>query len=184
MRIHRYQAWILLVVGYEWLVSGVNKVLAHGFVRGLGAELASAEHDLPYRFYASLLDHVFVPHAAFFAWLVMVGELASGVALLMAGLVALIRPLSLVERAVTAAALGVASFMVLNFFFFQGGSYFINPSDPYDEGIPVDFVLFWIQMGLMIALLKEHSREEVIQISRSTVDQSERFHRTHGGMSK
>ncbi|ACV57292.1 hypothetical protein [Alicyclobacillus acidocaldarius] len=184
MRPHRFQAFVLLIVGYEWLISGLNKVLAHHFVQGLGDELAAAEHGLPYGFYAVLLSHVFVPHAHFFAWLVIVGEWTSGVLLLAMGAIAWFRPLFPVEKAITAATLAIASFMVLNFFFFQGGSYFINPSDPYDEGIPVDFVLFWIQIGLMIALLRKKSSDEVIQPSLSSVDTSERFHRTHGGMSK
>ncbi|MCL6488824.1 MAG: hypothetical protein K6T76_07810 [Alicyclobacillus mali] len=184
MRSHRYQAFVLLLVGYEWLISGLDKVLAHNFAQGLAGQLAAAEHGLPYGFYASLLSHVFVPHAQLFAWLVMAGECASGVLLLALGAIAWFRPLSPVQKAIAVVTLAVASFMVMNFFFFQGGSYFLNPSDPYDEGIPVDFVLFWIQIGTMIALLREKSNEEVIQPSLSSVDTSERFHRTHGGMSK
>ena len=184
MRVHRYQAFVLLVIGYEWLISGLDKVLAHHFAQGLAGQLAAAEHGLPYGFYAALLSHVFVPHAHLFAWLVIIGEWASGIVLITAGLTAMFRPLSAIGRTITAAALAIASFMVLNFFFFQGGSYFVNPSDPYDEGIPVDFVFFWIQIGTIIALLKKKSREEVIQVSFSDVDTNERFHRTHGGMSK
>ncbi|WP_304458774.1 hypothetical protein [Alicyclobacillus sendaiensis] len=184
MQAHRFQASVLLIVGYEWLVSGLDKALAHDFVHGLAGELEAAARGLPYGFYADLLSRVFVPHAQLFAWLVMVGELTSGALLLAMGAIAWFRPLSPVQKAITAAVLGVASFMVLNFFFFQGGSYFINPSDPYDEGIPVDFVLFWIQIGLMIALLRKNSRDEVIQASLSSVQRDERFHRTHGGMSK
>ncbi|WP_367306879.1 hypothetical protein [Alicyclobacillus acidocaldarius] len=184
MRSHRFQAFVLLIVGYEWLISGLYKVLAHNFAQELAGQLEAAERGLPYAFYAALLSHVFVPHAQLFAWLVIVGEWTSGVLLLAMGAIAWFRPLSPVQRAITAVTLAVASFMVLNFFFFQGGSYFIDPSDPYDEGIPVDFVLFWIQIGLMIALLRKKSSDEVIQPSLSSVDTSERFHRTHGGMSK
>ncbi|SIT12216.1 MULTISPECIES: hypothetical protein [Alicyclobacillus] len=184
MRPNRFQAFLFLVIGYEWLVSGLDKALSHDFVQNLGEQLQAAERGLPYGFYAHLLSHVFVPHAQLFAWLVLVGECASGAILLALGVLAWIRPLARVERVLGAAVLAVASFMVMNFFFFQGGSYFIDSSDPFDEGIPVDFVLFWIQVGLMIALLRKNSRDEVIQSSLSSVGTSERFNRTHGGMSK
>ena len=40
----------------------------------------------------------------------------------------------------------VGAFMNLNFFFYQGGSIFLNPSDPFDEGISLDLLMVLIQI--------------------------------------
>lgn len=83
-----------LLVGYEWLVSGVDKLLFGLFPERLGgllAPLVSGGH-LP-GFFAALLRQVAMPNAVFFGYLIEWAETLAGVGLITAGLVAMLRPL-------------------------------------------------------------------------------------------
>lgn len=76
-------AGILLLFAYEWLLSGLNKLLSADFRHGLAANLRQAAHDNPNRWYAHAIGRFVLPHAAAFAVIVEFGEL-----LVAAGLVA------------------------------------------------------------------------------------------------
>jgi uncharacterized membrane protein YphA (DoxX/SURF4 family) len=64
-------AWGVAVVeasiGYEWLLSGLNKVLSPTFVSGLAGTLRENLQGNPNRWYASLADALIIPHARIFA---------------------------------------------------------------------------------------------------------------------
>lgn len=141
---------IFFVIAYEWLMSGLDKVLSGNFVQQLGQQLTSALHGMQYSFYVPVLKHFVIPNSVFFAVLVEIGELCVGVAFVIIAFALLGDKMN-----GFIAKLGFwtglfSAFMVLNFFFFQGGAMFINPGDPFDEGIPIDFILFLMQLWIAI----------------------------------
>jgi hypothetical protein len=80
-------------LGYEWLVSGLDKLLYGRFPETLGGLLASVLRVgvIPGPF-ASLLRALALPHPLFFGWLIEWSEALAGLALLGAALAALLRP--------------------------------------------------------------------------------------------
>jgi hypothetical protein len=81
-------------LGYEWLVSGLDKILYGRFSESLGGLLASVLRagNIPTPF-AALLRALALPHPLFFGWLIEWGEALAGLALLGAALAALLRPI-------------------------------------------------------------------------------------------
>jgi thiosulfate dehydrogenase [quinone] large subunit len=97
-------AWFWLVVrvyvGYEWLVAGSEKMFGPGAAAWTGGNAGAAvrgfatgalkktggEHPDVQGWYAWFLQNVVIPNATFFAWLVSVGELLVGIALILGAL--------------------------------------------------------------------------------------------------
>ena len=88
-------AGLELLLGYEWLVSGVDKLLFGAFPQQLGALLKGAVTSgrLPGAF-AALLQGIAAPHAAVVGGVVEVGETLAGLAFIIAGLVVLLTPIT------------------------------------------------------------------------------------------
>lgn len=141
---------LIFLIAYEWLISGFDKLLSGNFVQQLKGQLSSSLSDMQYHFYGHILKSTIIPHAMVYGVLVEVGEICAGIAFIILG-VALIR-----DRINTAIIqLGIwtsiiAAFMALNFFLWQGGSVFLNPGDPFDEGITIDFMLVLIQLWIAV----------------------------------
>src|SRR5690348_361963 len=121
-------AAVQAIVGWEWLVSGLNKVLSGTFPQGLASTLNQGIQDNPNSWYASFL-HTFVqPHSIFFGFAIEWTELTIGVIFLSGALVLLGRPRmrgeeqhSLTVGFCTAAAIAglVGAFLCVNFHFFM-----------------------------------------------------------------
>jgi hypothetical protein len=130
-------AGLQLIVGYELLLAGVDKLLFGVFPAQLGGLLRTAvggDH-LP-GFFVAILRGLVVPNAALFGYLIEWGETLAGLGLVTAGLVALLRPLAgrylggtsaamflfgarLVERLAPFAATG-AGLLGLSYFLLDG----------------------------------------------------------------
>ena len=102
-------AGLQLLIGYEWLVSGVDKVLLGAFPDRMGGLLTAAISGgrLP-GFFAALLQNLVLPNAYFFGVMIEWGETLAGLGLVAAGLVTLLRPLA--ERHLTLRAALVFSY--------------------------------------------------------------------------
>lgn len=130
-------AGLQLLIGYEWLVSGVDKMLLGTFPSAMGDLLTAAINGgrLP-GFFAALLQALVVPQAALFGVLIEWGEMLAGLGLLAAGSVTLLRPLAerylnlraailfsrganLLDRLAPVAAVG-AGLLGLSFFLLDG----------------------------------------------------------------
>ncbi|BAS29390.1 DoxX family membrane protein [Limnochorda pilosa] len=80
-------------VGYTWLEAGLHKagdpnwfganagVAISGFFKGVLAK-ASGDHPAVQGWYASFIDNVAVPNATFFSYLIVLGEILVGIALI------------------------------------------------------------------------------------------------------
>jgi thiosulfate dehydrogenase [quinone] large subunit len=88
-------AGLQLVIGYQWLVSGVDKLLLGTFPAQMGHLLAGqvGSGKLP-GYFAALLQALVVPNAPAFGYAIMLGETLAGLGLIAAGLLALLRPLA------------------------------------------------------------------------------------------
>jgi hypothetical protein len=146
---------IQVLVGYEWLMSGVTKVVRGDFPSGLADELREKSEGLS-GWYKSILDGTVIPNASGFAYAIEIGELLVGVALIVAALVWLLRWERLPDngRLAVLAATALASiggiFMAVNFHLANAAAHpWLIPADGFDEGIDLDSFLPAIQLVLV-----------------------------------
>jgi thiosulfate dehydrogenase (quinone) large subunit len=145
---------VQIIVGYEWLSSGIAKVASGDFVSGLGVDLKEESGDAPH-WYKSFLDGTVIPHARTFGVLIEVGELAVGAALIVAAMIWLVRWSRLSDGlrttilVVTMVAALAATAMALNFHLASGANHpWLIPKEGFDETIDVDAVLVMFQIAL------------------------------------
>lgn len=140
--------WIQLILAYEWLVSGFNKILGGNFISNFHQQCLASIPHMQYGFYAELMKQYCLPHCTLMASLVETGELATGLGFIFLSLLLWRRPKTPILLKLGPIVSLVGAFMTLNFFFYQGGSIFINPSDPFDEGISLDLLMVLIQVAV------------------------------------
>ncbi len=177
---------VQLLVGYEWLMSGLTKIVRGGFPGGLAAELREKSEGAS-GWYKSFLDGSVIPHASTFGYLIEIGELIVGLALVAAALVWLLRwdrlPNSgrLTVLVATALASLAAVFMAVNFHLASGAPHpWLIPKDGFDEGIDLDsllpavqLVLVGVSVGLFRALRREHKpRPTAVATSVQPIERS------------
>jgi len=147
---------VQIVIGYEWLASGVTKIASGTFASGLAADLRDNSQDA-WHGYRSFLSSSIIPNARAFAVLIEVGEVIVGLGFILAAIVWLARWSRLSDRwrmlllwATMLSALG-ATFMAVNFHLASGANHpWLIPADGFDETIDVDTVLACIQTGFFI----------------------------------
>jgi thiosulfate dehydrogenase [quinone] large subunit len=156
-------AWGVAVVeasiGYEWLLSGLNKVLSPTFVSGLAATLRDSLQGNPNRWYASPADSLIIPHARVFALLAEGGEIVvalgmfAGAILWVSGRVRESRWARQLSLGVILALLG-GIVMSLNYAVMGGDTLpGINAGNPFNEGLSIDSLLAMIGIGLLVVHL-------------------------------
>lgn len=152
-------AAIQIVAAYEWLVSGLNKVLAGNFSQQLHSIIMDATHGNPNGWAVPVLKGIVLPCCALFGGMVECGEVLVGVALAVAAVLWVLgeRVPTLVRRvgAWTAvlACLG-AAFMNVNFYIAMGGTFpAVSPANATDEGVSIDVVLMLVMLALAAANL-------------------------------
>lgn len=140
------------ILAWEWLVSGINKVLSGTFPQGLADTLRDGMRDNPNGWYVSLLQGVVLPHSVAFGYIIEATEIFIGIALLI-GAVVLIAPLRHHDTPQFRLALGevmaatVAAFLCVvlcvNFHFFMGDGLipWFDPAHAFDEGISLDTLM-------------------------------------------
>jgi thiosulfate dehydrogenase [quinone] large subunit len=148
---------VQIIIGYEWLVSGLVKIVRGDFTSGLGGELAEKAEDA-YGWYASLLEGVIIPNASNFAVIIEIAEVLVGLAFIAVPLVWLLAreriPARLWKIAflLTAVAAVGGFFMATNFHLANGLTHpWILPMDSFEEG--VDFDTFLAAMNAVIAIV-------------------------------
>jgi hypothetical protein len=169
-----------ILIGYEWLLAGGDKLLLGGFPAQLGKLLLGVVGggQLP-GFFASLLRELVVPNAVLFGYLIEWSETLAGLGLMIAGLLALLRPLvqrsvggrraamvvsgsRLVERLASLAALGVG-LLGLSYFFLDGlpRPWFV-PSIAFGGSIDMGLFLAAASVVLMVSqLMQRHQSRRI-----------------------
>ncbi len=146
---------IQLAIGYEWAMSGLTKLVRGGFPSGLADELREKSEGAA-GWYMSFLDSVVIPNASAFGYLIEIGELLIGLALIVAALVWIFRWERVPERGrsylllATALAALAGIFMNANFHLANGSAHpWLIPKDGFDEGVDLDSLMPIIQLVLL-----------------------------------
>ena len=144
------------LLGYEWLMSGLTKVVRGGFPSGLADELQEKSEGAA-SWYSSFLDSVVIPNGSLFGVLIIVSELAVGVALIAAAALWAFRweklrsqgRTALLAASITAGIGGIL--MNLNFHLANGSAHpWLIPGDGFDEGVDLDSFMPAVQLVLVI----------------------------------
>lgn len=146
---------IQVLIGYEWFMSGLTKIVRGGFPSGLAGELTEKSEGAA-SWYMSFLDSVVIPNASAFGVLIILGELAVGIALIAAAALWAFRWEGLgsngrtgVLAATAASALG-GIFMNVNFHLANGSAHpWLIPGEGFDEGVDLDSLMPAIELVLV-----------------------------------
>lgn len=168
-------------LGYEWFMSGLAKALSGDFVSGLGDELSDLSKDMS-GFYKSFLDGVVIPNGQLFGYLIVIGELAIGIALIALAAAWWFRWASLSVNGrslllglIVLAGL-VAIFMNINFHLANGSTHpWFIAADPFDEGVDLDSVMPLIQLaisGVAFAILRQVRATRTARLAQPTASAS------------
>ena len=146
---------IQVIIGYEWFMSGLTKIVRGGFPSGLADELTEKSEGAA-SWYVSFLDSVVIANGSTFGVLIILGELALGAALIVAAALWAFRWESLgsggrvAVLAATAASALAGIFMNVNFHLANGSAHpWLIPGDGFDEGVDLDSFMPAIQLVLV-----------------------------------
>ena len=151
---------IQVFLGYEWLMSGLTKVWRGGFPSGLAAELTDKSEGVggPYK---TFLDNVAIPNARVFGYLIIVGELLTGLALIGAALIWLIRRNNLSRRVsiflLVATLLGSLGgiFLSVNLHLANGAPHpWLIPASGFDQGVDLDSLLPLLHLVTAVVVVR------------------------------
>jgi thiosulfate dehydrogenase [quinone] large subunit len=149
-------AMVEALIGYEWLLSALNKILSPTFRSGLAGQLKMAMAGNPNGWWVALATRLILPHAQLWAVLAEVGELLvalgfiAGAALWASGRFPVRRWARRVNVVVIGALLGSAM-MTANYYVMAGQTLpGLDPSNPFNEGLSIDGLLTLIAVGLLL----------------------------------
>ena len=155
-------AAIQAIIGWEWLMSGGNKLLSGTFPQGLANVLNTNMKDNPNAWYAAFLQQNILPHSVSYGYLIEWTEVTIGIILLSGALVLLGQPrmagepqhrLAVAYNIAVAIAAAMAIGMTVNFHFFMGGWVIptFDPTAANGEGIDLDALLPPFSLVIIIA---------------------------------
>lgn len=146
-----------MVIGYEWFVSGLVKLVRGNFPAGLADELVTKAEGIAV-WYGSFLHGAVIPNAALFGYVIEISELLAGVALVCGPLIWLFAWNGASDRTrravyfISAAAAIGGAFLAINLHLANGASHpWLIPGNAFDEGIDLDSAQPAIQIILAAA---------------------------------
>ncbi len=145
---------VQVIIGFEWFMSGLTKLVRGGFPSGLADELTEKSEGIG-GWYRDFLDDVVIPNATGFGYLIELSELAVGIALIAAALTWL-RAWERIGAggrtavlAVTMLAAAGGILMNVAFHLANGSAHpWLIPGDGFDEGVDLDSLMPAIQLVL------------------------------------
>lgn len=157
-------AAIQAILGWEWLMSGGNKLLSGTFPQGLAATLTNNFKDNPNTWYVTFLKQIILPHSLFYGYLIEWTEITIAVILLGGALLLLGQPrlagepqhgVAMSFCITVAIAAFIGAFLTVNFHFLMGGWVIpgFNPAGAYNEGIDLDALVPPLSLVILIANL-------------------------------
>lgn len=157
-------AALQIILGWEWLMSGGNKLFSGTFPQGLADALNERIKGNPNDWYVGFLQNVVLPNSVFFGYLIQWTEITLGIVLLGGAALLLTKPrlpgepqhrLLMAYSTVVAFAAVVAAFLCINFHFWMGGWVIpmIRPDGAYDEGIDLDALMPLFSLVVLFANL-------------------------------
>ncbi|MEO7859206.1 MAG: hypothetical protein ABIU05_01985 [Nitrospirales bacterium] len=171
---------VAMIVGYEWFISGLVKVVRGGFPAGLAEELTEKAPDAT-TWYGAFLESAVIPNASILGYLIEISEIVAGVILIVGPLVWIFawtrvsdRSRAMVLLAIAVASIGGA-FLAINLHLANAASHpWLFPGDSFDEGIDLDSVIPAIQIVIAtvsIVLLRRlrHGKNAVRKLDNRTL---------------
>ncbi len=169
---------IQMFIGYEWLISGLTKIVRGGFPAGLAEEVEQKSPGAP-GWYASFLESTVIPNAQSFGYLIITGEVLLGLGLIATALIWAFKTDS-TPRPLWAGTLGVivvaalgGVFLNINLHLMNGSAHpWILPGSGFDEGVDLDSLMPAIQLaiagvaGAMLWQMRTTPADEQPQASR------------------
>lgn len=148
---------IQLILAYEWVLSGIDKVVDPNFAAQLPATVRGSTLVNPYGWYSALLKQFVLPNTALLAPAVQVGELAIGIVLIVSAVLWMWRPLSRSATYVgwlACFALSGSVLLSLNYSFQQGTPLpWVNAGQAMSPGVGIDMLVAFLSMALLAANL-------------------------------
>ncbi|MFN8439679.1 MAG: hypothetical protein U0175_02865 [Caldilineaceae bacterium] len=149
-----------LFIGIGWIRAGMEKVISPGWPTGHDLSLffqrQLASGHVVYPFYQYLITHVFTPHVVMMSWIILVGQLLVGLAVL--------------SGTLTNIALLAGLFMNINFVL--AGA--ISPSAFY---IVIQVALLVTEVGAIYGIDRLLSRRIALRLLVAQPDDQSRYHR-------
>jgi thiosulfate dehydrogenase (quinone) large subunit len=149
-------AMVEAVIGYEWLLSGLDKVLSARYLPGLADALRTSMQENRNSWWVAFIQRQLFPHAQVWAFLVEIGELLvalgffAGTLLWVCGRFPAARWTRWLNAGVLLVLCG-GVLMTANYYLMAGhGLPGLNPANPFDEGLSLDGVLTAIGLGLLL----------------------------------
>jgi thiosulfate dehydrogenase [quinone] large subunit len=154
----RLPLWLCMVqaiLAYEWLVSGLDKLLDRGFSAQLSALLSQSTHGNGGSLYGVIVAHLVLPIHTLVALLTPWTETSIGAIMLLGAILWMVSPdahiTDLVARAACLALL-IAATLDLNYYLLGGGGLpWIDPANATQPGINVDVMLLLVALALCAA---------------------------------
>lgn len=137
----------LLIFGYEWFISGLDKVASGNFVQGLHNNMIVAIKTSSYAVYSPFLKSICLPHCIFFGRLIEYGEVLIGTVFIVIALLGIIKGYLPHIAELIGLFFNIFSIILsLNILLYVGGKFFFSTSDPFDEGISLDFIMLLVSV--------------------------------------
>ena len=167
-RLPQWMCAVQAILGYEWLVSGINKLTNPDFSAHLPIVLQHNLRGNPYGLFVMVIQRLVLPNHIVCAYLVMWGETAIGAGLLLGVAFWTLWPharLATVAAWAACGALMASIALNLNDYLMAGyGPPWINPANAYAEGIRIDAVLPLLSvvlLGATISTLRAQRRKGI-----------------------
>jgi hypothetical protein len=171
-------ALVEAAIGYEWFVSGLNKILNGHFTAGLDSTLRDAMKNNTNGWWVSLTQHLVLPNVNLIGPLVPIGELLLALGFFTgAALWLLRRPAGRWTRFLPLGVIGAllaSALMTTNFYLMAGNTLpGLDPANAFNEGLSIDGLLTVIGVGLIAAhasSLRTHRAASSADTSRADGD--------------
>lgn len=145
------------IVAYQWLLSGLNKLLNTGFSTRLPVLVEQSVQSNPYSWYVSLIRNMVLPHSMQYASLLAWTETAVGAVLLLGALLWVMQPrsaLTAFAARLGCLALAAAALINLNGYLLAGSRVpWIDPAHAYGQSVPFDALMALVALALLGAHL-------------------------------
>ncbi|GGE31822.1 hypothetical protein GCM10011391_08120 [Pullulanibacillus camelliae] len=153
---HWVMMLFLLFIGYEWLISGINKLLSGSFVNAFqNVVKSSLNAGSAYTVYNPILRHIVLPYSKLFGGLIETVEVVIGVLFILLTIIGFSKINAWIIRCGMAVAL-IAAFLSLNIFFYTKGSYFISTEKSFDGGVSINLLLFLFEGVIFVYFYSLH----------------------------
>ncbi|HZO73061.1 MAG TPA: hypothetical protein VFB60_12740 [Ktedonobacteraceae bacterium] len=164
--LHRTARYLLAaiqgIIGWEWFMSGGNKLFSGQFPQGLADILNKGIVDNPNGWYVSILQHAIIPSSIFWGYAIEWTEIMIGLVLIGSAVLLLSGPrmpgepqhrLGVIYCIATIAAAAMGAFQNINFHFWMGGWVIptFDPGTPFNEGVDLDALLPLFFLTIIVA---------------------------------